>query len=90
MVGLHKYLTEKIDIHITALFKHQQNKALHSVTKETGQYLTEAGTIDDVNDSHSTPKESPETGRQVKEILEEADKEVKQGTNAWEVPKLAG
>ena len=34
MVGLDKYLTEKSDIKVTTLFKHQQNNGLCSVPKE--------------------------------------------------------
>ena len=49
---LHKYLTKKNDIQVTALFKNQQNNTLHSVSKEAEKYLTEAGTLDDVNDNH--------------------------------------
>ena len=54
MVGLHKYLAEKNNIQVTALLKHQQKMALHLVPKEDEKYLTEVGTIDDVNDSHHT------------------------------------
>ena len=39
VVGVHKYLIEKNDIQITALFKHQQNKALHSVPREVEKCL---------------------------------------------------
>ena len=39
MVGLHKYLTEKIDIQKTAVFKHHNN-ALCLVPKEAKKYLS--------------------------------------------------
>ena len=44
MIGLSVYINEKRDKQIRALRKHQENKALHSVTKEATKYLKEIGT----------------------------------------------
>ena len=46
MIALYKYMTIKDDEQIQAVLRHQNSKALHSVSKETKKYLTEAGTKD--------------------------------------------
>ena len=50
-------MTNKDDVQIQAVLRHQNSKALHSVPKEAEKYLTEAGTTDDMTndpwqDSH--------------------------------------
>ena len=48
MIGLQTYMTNKNDIQIQAVLRHQNSKALHSVPKEAEKYLTEAGTTHDI------------------------------------------
>ena len=93
MVRVHMYLIEKNDIQITALLKHQQNKALHSLPTEAEMYLTETGTIDDVNDNHPTAaikKAKMMKDKYRRHYKKLGKEEVYQETNAWEVPKLSG
>ena len=52
MIGLQTYMTNKDDVQIQAVLRHQNSKALHSVSKEVEKYLTEAGTIDDMTNDH--------------------------------------
>ena len=52
MTGLQTYMTNKDDVQIQAVLKHQNSKALHSVPKEAEKYLTEAGTTDDMTNDH--------------------------------------
>ena len=52
MIGLQTYVTNKDDVHIQAVLRHQNSKALHSVPKEAQKYLTEAGTTDDMTNDH--------------------------------------
>ena len=55
MIGLQTYMTNKDDVQIQAVLRHQNSKALHSVPKEAEKYLTEAGTKDDMtNDNGKT------------------------------------
>ena len=42
MIGLQTYMTNKDDVQIQAVLRHQNSKALHSVPKEAEKYLTEA------------------------------------------------
>ena len=44
MIGLQTYMTNKDDVQIQAVLRHQNSKALHSVPKEAEKYLYEAGT----------------------------------------------
>ena len=48
MIGLQTYMTNKDDVQIKAVLRHQNSKAFHSVPKEAEKYLTEAGTADDI------------------------------------------
>ena len=48
MIGLQTYMTNKDDVQIQAVLRHQNSKALHSVVKEAEKYLTEAGPTDDM------------------------------------------
>ena len=48
MIGLQTYMTNKDDVQIQAVLRHQNSKALHSVPKDAEKYLTEAGTTDDM------------------------------------------
>ena len=48
MIGLQTYMTNKDDVQIQAVLRHQNSKALHSVLKKAEKYLTEAGTTDDM------------------------------------------
>ena len=48
MIGLQTYMTNKDDVQIQAVLRHQNSKALHSVPKEAEKYLIEAGTTDDI------------------------------------------
>ena len=52
MIGLQTYMTNKDDVQIQAVLRHQNSKALHSVPKEAEKYLTEAGTTDDMTNDH--------------------------------------
>ena len=52
MIGLQTYMTNKDDVQIQSVLRHQNSKALHSVPKEAEKYLTEAGTIDDMTNVH--------------------------------------
>ena len=52
MIGLQTYLTNKDDVQIQAVLRHQNSKALQSVPKEVEKYLTEAGTTDDMTNDH--------------------------------------
>ena len=52
MIGLQTYMTNKDDVQIQAVLRHQNCKALHSVPKEADKYLTEAETTDDMTNDH--------------------------------------
>ena len=52
MIGLQTYMTNKDDVQIQAVLRHQNSKALHSVPEEAEKYLTEAGTTDDMTNDH--------------------------------------
>ena len=52
MIGLQTYMTNKDDIQIQAVLRHQNSKVLHSVPKEAKKYLTEAGTTYDMTNDH--------------------------------------
>ena len=52
MIGLQTYMTNKDDVQIQAVLRHQNSKALHSVPKEAEKYLTEAGTTDYMTNVH--------------------------------------
>ena len=52
MIGLQTYMTNKDDVQIQAVLRHQNPRALHSVPKEANKYLTEAGTTDDMTNDH--------------------------------------
>ena len=45
-------MTNKDDVQIQAVLRHQNCKALHSVPKEAEKYLDEAGTTDDITNDH--------------------------------------
>ena len=45
-------MTNKDDVQIQAVPRHQNSKALHSVPKEAEKYLHEAGTTDDMTNDH--------------------------------------
>ena len=52
MIALQTYMTNKNDIQIQTVLRHQNAKALDSVPKEAEKYLTEAGTTDDMTNDH--------------------------------------
>ena len=52
MIGLHPHMTNKDDVQIQAVLRHQNSKTLHYVPKEAEKYLTEAGTTDDMTNDH--------------------------------------
>ena len=52
MIGLQTYMTNKGDVQIKAVLRHQNSKALHSVPKEAEKYLHKAGTTVDMNNDH--------------------------------------
>ena len=52
MIGLQMYMTNKDNIQIQAVLRHQNSKALHSVPKGTEKYLTEARTTDGMTNDH--------------------------------------
>ena len=55
MIGLQTHMTNKDNVQIQAVLRHQNSKALHSVPKEAEKYLTEAGTTDNItNDNGKT------------------------------------
>ena len=55
LIGLQTYMTNKDDVLIQAVLRHQNSKVLHSVPKEDKKYLTEAGkTHDMTNDQGKT------------------------------------
>ena len=41
MIGLQTYMTNKDDVQIQAVLRHQNSKAFYSVPKEAEKYLTE-------------------------------------------------
>ena len=45
-------MSNKDDVQIQAVLRHQNSKALHSVPKEAEKYLAEAGTTDDMTNDH--------------------------------------
>ena len=52
MIGLQTYITNKDDVHIQAVLRQLNSKALYSVPKEAEKYLTEVGTTDDMTNVH--------------------------------------
>ena len=52
MIGLQTYMTNKDDVQIQTVLRHQNSKVLHSVPKEAEKYLTEAGTTNDITNNH--------------------------------------
>ena len=52
MIGLQTYMTNKDDVQIQAVLRHQNSKALHPEPKEAEKYLREAGTTDDMTNDH--------------------------------------
>ena len=52
MIGLQTYMTNKDDVQIQAVIRHQNSKALHSAPKDAEKYLHEAGTTDDMTNDH--------------------------------------
>ena len=52
MIGLQTYMTNKDDVQIQAVLRHQNTKALHSVLREAEKYLREAGITDDMTNDH--------------------------------------
>ena len=53
IIGLQTYMTNKDDVQIQAVLRHQNSKALHSVPKEAEKYLHKAATTDDMTNDHS-------------------------------------
>ena len=45
-------MTNKDDVQIPAVLRHQKSKHLHSVPKEAEKYLAEVGTTDDMTNDH--------------------------------------
>ena len=52
MIGLQTRMTNRDDVQIQAVLRHQNSKALHSVPKEAEKYSTEAGITDDMTNDH--------------------------------------
>ena len=52
MIVPQAYMTNKYDVQIQAVLRHQNSEALHSIPKEAGKYLREAGTTDDMTNNH--------------------------------------
>ena len=52
VIGLQTYMTNKDDVQIQAVHRHQNSKTLHSVPNEAVKYLTKAGTTDDMTNDH--------------------------------------
>ena len=51
-MGLQTYMTNKDDVQIQAVLRLKNSKVLYSVPKEAENYLTEAGTTDDITNDH--------------------------------------
>ena len=52
MIELQTYMTNKDDVQIQAVLRHQNSKTLHPVPKIAEKYLTETGTTDDMTNDH--------------------------------------
>ena len=52
MIGLQTYMTNKDDVQIQDVLRHQNSKAHQYVPKEAKKYLTEVGTTDDMTYDH--------------------------------------
>ena len=74
MIGLQTYMTNKDDVQIQAVLRHQNSKALHSVPKEAEKYLTEAGTADNMINDHG--KTATWKTKQLKLICKEDIKKI--------------
>ena len=93
MIGLQTYMTNKDDVKIQAVLRHQNSKALHSVPKEAEKYLTEAGTTDDMTNDHG--KTATRKAKQLKLKYKEDFKKMvrdkwKENNHTWKVPQLSG
>ena len=52
IIGLQTCMTNKDDVQIQAVLRHQNSKALYSVPKKAEKYLTESGTTHDMANDH--------------------------------------
>ena len=84
--GLQTYMTNKDDVQIQAVLRHQNSKALHSVPKEAEKYLTEAGTTDDMTNVHG--KTATWKAKQLKLKYKEDYK--KMGRDKWKEKAMHG
>ena len=89
MIGLETYMTNKGDVQIQAVLRHQNSKALHSVPKEAEKYLTEAGTTHDMVNDHG--KTATWKAKQLKLKYKEDFKKMvrdkwKEKSHVWKVP----
>ena len=92
MIGLQTYMTNKDDVQIQAVLRHQNSKALHYVPKEAEKYLTEAGTTDDMTTDHGkTPTwKAKQLKLKYKEDFKKMVRIVGRKSHAWKVPQLSG
>ena len=93
MIGLQTSMTNRDNVQIQAVLRHQNSKALHSVPKEAEKYLTEAGTTDDMTNDHG--KTATWKAKQLKLKYKEDFKKmvrdkVEGNGHAWKVPQLSG
>ena len=74
MVGIQRYMTQKDDIQIQALLKHQRSKALISAPKETAIYLSKTVATGDLSKQH--PMTSIQKARQQKQKCNRDEKKL--------------
>ena len=74
MIGIQTYMTNKDDVQIQAVFRHEKSKALHSVPKEAEKYLTQAGTTEDITNDHG--KTATWKAKQLKLKYKEGSKKI--------------
>ena len=89
MIGLQTYMTKNDDVRIKAVLRHQNSKALHSVSKEAEKYLTEAGITHDMTNDHG--KTATWKAKQLKLKYKEDFKKMvrdkwKEKSHVWKVP----
>ena len=85
-------MTNKDDVQIPAVLRHQNSKTLHSVPKEAEKYLTEAETTDDMINDHG--KTATWKAKQLKLKYKEDYKKMmrdkwKERNHTWKVPQLS-
>ena len=93
MIGLETYMTNKDDVQIQAILRHQKSKALHSLSKEAEKYLHEAVTTNDMTNDHgkTTTWKTKQLKLKCKEDFRQMVRDKwKEKKHAWKVPQLSG